>query len=410
MPKKYITILLFFLAAAEITNAQKKFVPGYIIASGDTLKGFMHLKEGAQTYQFCDFKRYNDGEEKRYTPETLDGYGYENDRAYISASLEKEGGLQKVFLEVYITGNISVYRLEDDFVLQKDNKFYTLKNTTERVTVDGEKYVKDKKEYLGIISYLTNDCEGFKPPIPLNRISYSIEGIGSYIQAYNKCVGVQETSILTQKPFISLSFGVGLSASLQKFFIGDEYNHPIGDELKTNMDLGVGFPLHLYFPRLSNRYSFYIEPQFIKTSINHFNSVNTGGARNEFFINTNFNLLKIPFGFKYRHTTRLINPNIGAGAALNSVSNINQDWSRDIYYTFIDVTQSQTLTPLPLLEKYFGFWGSVGAESKLTKNLIIFVNFHMEYGNGVFNLLANDTKSRLTNSKIYQISIGIKTR
>lgn len=410
MSKHYFFALLFLLLTVVRSNAQKQFVSGYILNNRDTLKGFIHLREGSLTHQFCDFKTQINAEEKRFTPEIIDGYGYDNDRNYISASIEKEGVKQKVFLEVYIKGTISMYRLDGGFVLQKSSNFYPLKNSEELIIVDGEQYLQEKKEYLGILSFLTNDCRGYKRPIPLKKLSYSLESIGSYITDYNKCSGLQEESILTKKPLFSVGVGLTLSINGQNFFIGSEFKNLTGDKFRANPTLGIGLPFYLYSPRISNSYAFYVEPQLTKTSIQHHNQTSIDGNRNDFFVNINYDYLKIPLGVKYRYLGRAIIPNFGIGVVTNFVLNENQKWSRDIHYTSKGVIESQDLIPYPLHKKIFGGWGSLGAESKIGKRISIFGEFRLEYGNGLLDkslILADD---EVQNTIGYQFIIGIKTR
>lgn len=410
MSKHYFFFILFSLFTVMKINAQKQFVSGYIINGKDTLKGFIYLREGPQTFQFCDFKRQVDGEEKRLTPETIDGYGYDNDRNYISASIEKEGIKQKVFLELYIKGTISMYRLDGSFILQKGSNLYPLKNSEELIIVDGEQYLQEKKEYLGILNFLTNDCRGYKRSIPLKRLSYSLESVGSYITDYNKCTGLQEESILTKKPLFSVGVGLALSINGQNFFIGSEFEKLTGDRLRANTSLGIGLPLYLYSPRLSNSYAFYVEPQLTKTSIQHHNQTSIDGNRNDFFVNINYDYLKIPLGVKYRYLGRAVIPNFGIGVVTNFVLNEHQKWSRDIHYTSNGVIESQDLIPYQIHKRIFGGWGSLGAESKIGKRISIFGEFRLEYGTGLLDkslILADD---EVQNTIGYQFIIGIKTR
>lgn len=389
---------------------QRQFVEGYILQNGDTIKGFIHLREGSQTYQFCNFKKEKEREEVRYSPEDIDGYGYDNDRSYISASIKKEGGInERVFLQVYIRGSISLYRLDGGFVLKKENIFYSLKNSKELTVVDGEQYIQEKKEYLGIISFLTSDCRGYKRPIPLKKVGYSLEGIGIYIDAYNKCAGLAEESILMKKPLFYLSTGLSLSFNKQDFSVGQEFQQYLGNRLRTDITLGIGVPLHLYSPRLSNRYAFYAEPQFNKVSILNFNSILVNGNPNNFFADITYALVKIPFGLKYRSIGRLVKPSFGIGPAYNFIFNENQKWSKDTYYQN-GIIQSEITSPVPLYKRYFSLWGSLGAEADVAKKIIAFIEFRFEYGNGPFDQFIYSPVDTAERSRSYQFTLGIKIR
>lgn len=394
----------------RVINAQKQFVEGYIIQNGDTIKGFVYLREGPQTYQFCDFKIQRDTEGKRYTAKDINGYGYINDRSYLSAPIKNEESKEEnFFIQEYIRGRISMYRLETDFVLKKDSTFHLLKNSKELIVKGNEKYFKEKKEYLGLISYLTNDCKGASR-IPLKELSYSLEGIGKYIESYNKCINPQEVSSLTKKPLFSLSIGLTLSSNIQKFLIGEEPQLAIGNELKPDLAQGIGIPLHLYLSKLSDRFAFSIEPQFGKTSIQHFNSAIIGGNLTNLFLEINYNFIKVPLGLRYRHTGKRIVPNIGVGPIKNFIVNEKQKWSRDIYYPSSGTFQSEIITPFPILKKYNGLWGSLGVEGKVAQKLDAFAEFRFEYGNGLFDVFLYSAGDQLQSSKNYQFTIGIKTR
>src|SRR5688572_17612566 len=129
-----LRVILLILISAHHLIAQSDFRDGFIITpSKDTIPGLINYRESARGNNFCEFKKNSSDQEiVTYAPNELFGYGFKNDKFFISREVLLPDSVRKlVFLEVLVEGRITLYMLKERsyftlFFLEKDGEFYRI--------------------------------------------------------------------------------------------------------------------------------------------------------------------------------------------------------------------------------------------------------------------------------------------
>jgi hypothetical protein len=192
-----IGFLLFF----SIIIAQSDFRDGYIITTNlDTIFGLIDNKSYYENSHFCDFKNKDKDSIIRFYPDQLLGYRYIDGKYYISEEINN----QKLFLEYLINGNLDIYFLQDS---KGNNHYYASKDSTRLQelnyrtgikNINGQDKYYESKQYIGPLSYLTNDCPGLKDDIyRLNEPNH--KKLISFAEKYHSLTCGNDSCIIYEK-------------------------------------------------------------------------------------------------------------------------------------------------------------------------------------------------------------------
>src|SRR4051794_24296235 len=111
----FVTLLLF---CAHHTFSQSDFRSGFIVTNErDTVHGLLDYTSGRKSNTVCYYKKALNSETTTFTPEQLAGYGFDNDKVFVTMAL-KPGRL--IFLEVIVNGIVSLYRSEGVYYVNKN--------------------------------------------------------------------------------------------------------------------------------------------------------------------------------------------------------------------------------------------------------------------------------------------------
>ncbi|MCC9138531.1 hypothetical protein ACFSKU_10685 [Pontibacter silvestris] len=169
MKQLYIALLLLFYCT--LSFAQQDYRKGYIIQGSDTLRGYVDYRGDSRSAQFTTFKQTLNGDEKRFTPNDIAGYGFENEnRVFESKQItltdSAKATTQKLFLNTLVRGRANLYHYRDNFFvdhyyLEKDTLFEELLNRKIRQTnpVTGRSYEHRETKYIGVLNYAFLDCQ-----------------------------------------------------------------------------------------------------------------------------------------------------------------------------------------------------------------------------------------------------------
>ena len=109
----YLLVISLIIPCSFMAYGQPDFRDGYIItAENDTIYGKIDFRSGFKNRKLCRFKGQNGLVE--YTPDQITGYRFINDRFY-SAQI-----IPGTFVEVLVSGKLSLFRDGYDFYIQKE--------------------------------------------------------------------------------------------------------------------------------------------------------------------------------------------------------------------------------------------------------------------------------------------------
>lgn len=187
--KKYLLVFLIVAVALTASSQKKKYTDGYIVfLNGDTLKGQVQKRNDHALGQGISFKSTESL--TVYTPFELSAFGFTGkQKCYQAINYEANKKGKKVmarqFGELLCSGQLQLFKVylsnhetnytyknkrNHAYVIQSDTIFYTL-SQYEKIKTEEETalfyqqefqrtrtYSTMRKEYLGILSYIFQDC------------------------------------------------------------------------------------------------------------------------------------------------------------------------------------------------------------------------------------------------------------
>jgi hypothetical protein len=179
MKKLHISLyFLFFLFLWETGNCQNNFKPGYIISlSSDTIYGLINFTSNTLNYTECEFKKDLESKTENYGPADIQAYCIQNSKYYISKEVEIDGKTAKTFLEYLVNGVVDLYyynKLTSEyFFIEKDGVISQLNNDKVESTDEyGTKYIRQTKQYLGVLYYQFKDVPELRNKIAATDFNY----------------------------------------------------------------------------------------------------------------------------------------------------------------------------------------------------------------------------------------------
>src|SRR5690242_13856117 len=100
-----ILALVLLTKTSNVFSNDEQFLPGYIVqSSGDTLSGYVLVKDHFFNTRNCVFRPENANSSKPYLPGEVLAYGIRNKGYYKLSEISTSTGLTKVFLECIVQG------------------------------------------------------------------------------------------------------------------------------------------------------------------------------------------------------------------------------------------------------------------------------------------------------------------
>lgn len=238
-------ISFLFLFTVHNTIAQNRWYPGYIIDNeGDTTFGFIEYAGSRANATSCRFRVQYDGDTKEFSPYELSAYRIENSKYFISKDIGNEEASRAVFLEFLIEGKANVYHyVEDIFYLEVDSSLYELKNTEQTVTVGGQTYLKERKEYLGILSFALKETDIEKD---IRNTSLTSRSLINTAKKYHEKVCKDEICIIYERKIEPLRVRVGAQAGMSL------HRLTFGGKLASSFSPGILVGALFEFENISN--------------------------------------------------------------------------------------------------------------------------------------------------------------
>jgi hypothetical protein len=399
------------LSFTNLSFSQEKSRPGYIIQTGgDTLRGFVDWREGMRVSKACHFTADPKQNPAVFGPMDVKGYGLVNGKAFQSARItEKDGAAKVVFLEVKVAGEVSLYKHDHSFFVQKaGDSLKMISNDKSEKLMNGKLVMRYSNQHIAVLSTMLFDCVALRERT-LN-VPFVERHITDLIVDYNICRGAKSVAPNSSKPWVKAM--LGLTAGLHMSALEVQSGAFSNAHLSGNYDLTktpfVGVSFDVLSPRLSERLSFhgsllYMRPTYRLDKIMRFSlSTHTNEVR------IVSNQLKIPVGMRYTFAGEKVAPyfNFGISATLNF--GFSSTWQQHIKYTtsaednrYTDVWEMRT--------SQLGYWGGLGVVVALNKKLGAFIEVRYEQTEslGNFHAIASGLHSEVKN---VQIIFGIRKK
>lgn len=267
-----LTILLFLLATYH-AYSQENFLPGYVIElNGDTLNGLIDYRNWGKSPEKINFQGPG-GEEQLYSPSQIRAFGVEDER-YVSAVVDTEispvqsGKIlpepqlrletDTAFLQTMISGPRSLYYYKDEdgkehFYIRKDGAFELLIYKKYSEQVDGEKVIKEIREYAGQLREYLSDCPDIVSET--KNADYRKGSLEKVLLAYYDCTA-EEMDFQKTSEKIRVEFGAlaGVSSTSLNFK-SDNFAALVNTEYPASLGFAGGFSFDVIFPRNRGKWS-----------------------------------------------------------------------------------------------------------------------------------------------------------
>ena len=165
-------IFIFLILGIIQTSAQSDFRSGYIVKNNnDTLYGLIDYRGNKANARECIFRKNEKSEVVKFQPNEINTYRFTDSKYYVSKFVNTGEKEEEIFLEYLINGIVSIYYYSDMigdhyFIEKEKGKLINLKNESKEVIIDMTKYIRETKDYVGILRYLLSDS-----PMMLNKVN-----------------------------------------------------------------------------------------------------------------------------------------------------------------------------------------------------------------------------------------------
>ncbi len=347
------------------------------------------------------FKYSVNSGEKRISPDSVSSVEFINDKLLESKYLTENS--RPVFVETVVKGKLSLYLSSaNTFYAQKgDSLMIPLTNQQKELVVDGRVVKMDSKEYIGMLSILTNDCPEVMSSVAKLRLKES--DLSKYIHSYNLCRGDASEIIRADLPglIIHLGLSAGINNAKLLFDEPDGNLSLIGDNIETSTSVLFGADISLVDPRLSTKFGLYAGIFFTNTDLEY--KFEHGNSQR--FFRQTLSILKVPVAAQYE----LVSFNkftlfLHGGFASHVYLKNSHSFDIEYFNGTEDVLISEILygneTKVAL-----GFWGGISLNRQLKENKLLFLDMRFERTNGV-----SDMVDLIEHMNHIQINGGIRFR
>jgi hypothetical protein len=232
---RIIIVTLLLLGPTGIVFAQSDYRPGYIITlDSDTLSGYLRYFSGSSRFDRCLFRTTPDGEGTPYTPSQLIGYRFKDDSYYASRSIKSEGEVPKFyFAEVLVSGKKTLLKIYEKFYLE-DSKhdIYVLKSTVTEIKNEKGRFIRAKKEFMGILKWQFFDCPSASEEI--KNLTLIEKDLTSIFELYNSCFNSKPVSFKTLKPWTQIYIGFNVGGMITT--LSDLETLPVHCDIQSRRD------------------------------------------------------------------------------------------------------------------------------------------------------------------------------
>ncbi len=284
-------LLFILLLIGTLTYGQTEFKPGYIITnSGEKQQGDIAYQSTTRNYISTFFK--SKSEVTEYGPNDISGFGYSDGRYFIAGIVEGS------FVEALVVGDLSLYRYQEKYYLQKENELELLEAREIEVIVDGKTAFKEDNRWKGVLSFFINDCLEDSNDL-IQKIDLNEQSLTRIVVRYNKCRGSAYEEYKEDIDFTTFRAGLTAGIIFSKLSITDTDQQSSFPSSYTSTDPSFGLQFLLIFPRVSEKIGLYGEVSYLSAEyegvVEYSNAFRSTIYTSEISTST----INIPIGIRY---------------------------------------------------------------------------------------------------------------
>lgn len=304
---KMLHVLAFFAFFSAKGYGQKGYVSGYIISlTNDTIRAQINLN-GLEKNR-CVYL-VSSGKSCIGNQETVKEFAVSGGRTFRYIKIDGAKNTVEAYCEVLVNGKINLFSYKKRFFVQKANgEIIELLNTIEKGTTErGAKYVRDKKEYVGVLKYLLSDATTAVPDV--TSIDLLKKDLIQTIRIYNEGeTYVQQLDRLRYKPNVKYGIEVLLTRDNYKFrFLSESFV----DNYNGYFFLpGIGGTIKYQF---QSHLSINFAARFKYLDYSIYKSFGAESSKRYYTLKNNFITMSIPITLDWQFNNLAFCPFVGMG-------------------------------------------------------------------------------------------------
>src|SRR5690606_25104196 len=129
---------------------------------------------------------------QEFTPQEVKSFRFVNSRFYVSRQVKSGDSSEQLFLEYVIDGIVDFYYYYDDagehFLIEDpDGRLTELKNDKKEIFVDNQRYLRESKEYVGVLKAILKDSPSTTKKA--ERTSFNRKALTKLVEDYHVRLG-----------------------------------------------------------------------------------------------------------------------------------------------------------------------------------------------------------------------------
>lgn len=340
---------------------QQDFREGFVITlDGDTLSGWVEYRSNQKNYQSCMFR--GEAGMVPYAPDQILGFGYEGDKRFSAQVVDG------VFVEVLITGPISLYKLRDQYYVHKDTSLFALKSVLKQVERDGKVADVETSNWRGVLMLLTIDCLSEARQL-VEDLTFREKSLTRLVIKYNRCQGADYAESKADRPWTEVDWYVtsGMVGSHIRMTSG-ELSLPHLRDTYHSLDPFVGVGFSLSSPRIWERGSLEGEVHYFRPIFSSLNEINRWHT--EYYETIiDLQILSVPLSVKYKFPLKPFDVFLQGGMTfdlhLGSYTLVRHELVMDNVVWTSPESQAFDLLPFDIFQ--LSGWGGIGVQKSFQR-------------------------------------------
>ncbi|MDD3637516.1 MAG: hypothetical protein PHN50_07995 [Bacteroidales bacterium] len=280
--KHIVTIAIIIFFSILQIKAQSDFRDGYFVKNdNDTIFGLIDYRGNKANAKKCVFKKDIDSEKRVFSPDEIKSFRFFDSKYFVSKTITVDDKTEQLFLEYLINGIVDMYYYRDDkgehyLVDDGQGNLYELKNEEKEIIINNTTYLKDSKEYIGILKAIFNESPSISKKV--ENIDLSHKSLINITHEYHNEVCKDEECIIYEQklPKVKRSFGLVVGINVmsisQSGAFTDEFYYLKNSRFTSKIYPSIGLYYKVNMPFVNERLYLYYECTYSRANLSTSNS------------------------------------------------------------------------------------------------------------------------------------------
>lgn len=401
--KHIVTIAIIIFFSILQIKAQSDFRDGYFVKNdNDTIFGLIDYRGNKANAKKCVFKKDIDSEKRVFSPDEIKSFRFFDSKYFVSKTITVDDKTEQLFLEYLINGIVDMYYYRDDkgehyLVDDGQGNLYELKNEEKEIIINNTTYLKDSKEYIGILKAIFNESPSISKKV--ENIDLSHKSLINITHEYHNEVCKDEECIIYEQklPKVKRSFGLVVGINVmsisQSGAFTDEFYYLKNSRFTSKIYPSIGLYYKVNMPFVNERLYLYYECTYSRANLSTSNSYIEPVYNLRYFndISLTQNALNNLGLIRYEFPKGKIRPTFQIGGFARFY--FKNDYKRDLLVQFSwgETYYTKQINDSPFSKFDFGISCGVGLKSLYLNGKEVLLDLRYQRGFGLLKNLNTNT-------------------